>query len=101
MVGLIIAFKNYKAPLGIFGSPWNGLKKNFEFFFTSQDAFRISRNTVGYALLFIAANLITAVIVALLLNEVRSEGPLKYIRLQCYYQGSYPGLSLASYLIRY
>lgn len=77
MVGLIIAFKNYKAPpLGIFGSPWNGLK-NFEFFFTSQDAFRISRNTVGYALLFIAANLITAVIVALLLNEVRSRRALK------------------------
>lgn len=77
MLGIIIAFKNYKAPKGILGSDWNGLK-NFEFFFTSQDALRISRNTVGYALTFIAVNLILAVIVALLLNEVKSRGALKF-----------------------
>ncbi len=77
MFGIIIAFKDYKAPKGILGSEWNGLK-NFEFFFTSQDAWRISRNTVGYALTFIAVNLILAVIVALLLNEVRNIKALKF-----------------------
>ena len=32
MFGVILAFKNYKVPKGIFGSPWAGVK-NFEFFF--------------------------------------------------------------------
>lgn len=76
MFGAVIAFKDYKAPKGILGSDWNGFK-NFEFFFTSQDALRITRNTVGYALLFIAVNLISAVIVALMLNEVRNRKALK------------------------
>ncbi len=77
MFGAVIAFKDYKAPKGILGSAWNGLQ-NFEFFFTSQDAWRITRNTVGYALLFIAVNLISAVIVALMLNEVRNRKALKF-----------------------
>lgn len=77
MLGIVIAFKNYKAPKGILGSSWNGLK-NFEFFFTSQDAFRISRNTVGYALTFIAVNLILAVVVALLLNEIKNKKAVKF-----------------------
>ncbi len=77
MFGIIIAFKDYKAPKGIFGSAWNGLK-NFEFFFTSQDAWRISRNTVGYALIFIVVNLTLAIVVALLLNEVRHIRALKF-----------------------
>ncbi len=77
MFGAVIAFKDYKAPKGLLGSAWNGLQ-NFEFFFTSQDAWRITRNTVGYALLFIAVNLISAVIVALMLNEVRNRKALKF-----------------------
>jgi len=77
MFGLVIAFKDYKAPKGILGSAWCGLK-NFEFFFGSQDAFRISRNTVGFALLFIAINLITGIVVALLLYEVKSQRALKF-----------------------
>ncbi|GKX28194.1 sugar ABC transporter permease [Vallitalea longa] len=77
MFGVIIAFKDYKAPKGILGSAWNGIE-NFKFFFTSQDAWRITRNTVGYALIFIAINLIAGVFVALLLYEVRSKKALKF-----------------------
>ena len=37
MTGIIVAFKNYNARAGIWGSPWAGLK-NFEFLFASSDA---------------------------------------------------------------
>ena len=47
MFGLFIAFKDINYAKGIFGSDWCGLK-NFEFFFTSQDAFRVTRNTILY-----------------------------------------------------
>ena len=52
MGGLIIAFKNYKYSLGIFGSEWVGFK-NFEFFVTSSDFVRLVRNTVGLNAIFI------------------------------------------------
>lgn len=77
MFGVIIAFKDYRNNLGIFGSKWVGLQ-NFKFFFTSQDAWRIARNTVGYGVLFIILGIIAAVFVAILLYEVRSRAALKF-----------------------
>lgn len=77
MFGIIIAFKDYRNNLGIFKSQWVGLQ-NFKFFFTSQDAWRIGRNTVGYGILFIVINLIAAVFVAILLYEIRHKIALKF-----------------------
>ena len=72
MFGIILAFKNYKVPKGIFGSEWaDPLWKNFEFFFKSQDAFRITRNTLLLNALFIVASTTCAVIFALLMYEVK------------------------------
>src|SRR3954453_5560656 len=45
MPGLILAFKNYRAPQGIWGSDWVGFK-NFEFLFSTGDAWRIIFNTI-------------------------------------------------------
>ena len=66
MIGIVLAFKNYQPRLGIFGSPWVGLK-NFEFFFTSKDAFRVLRNTVGMSVLNLAVCTFANVSVALML----------------------------------
>lgn len=77
MFGIIIAFKDYRNNLGIFGSKWVGLD-NFKFFFTSQDAWRIGRNTVGYGLLFIVLGIISAVFVAILLYEIKNRIALKF-----------------------
>lgn len=77
MAGVVVAFKDYRNNLGIFGSKWVGLK-NFEFFFTSQDAARIFRNTIGYGIAFIILGLVCAVFIALLLYEIRSRAWLKY-----------------------
>ena len=76
MFGIIVAFKNYRFDRGFFGSDWNGIN-NFKFFFTSQDAFRITRNTVGLNLLFIVAGLIASVVFALMANEVTRRSLLK------------------------
>lgn len=77
MFGLIIAFKNYSYDKGIFGSPWAGLD-NFKFFFTSQDAFRVTRNTLLYNGAFIIVGLFAAVVVAIMLNEVGKRAVKTY-----------------------
>ncbi len=76
MFGIVLAFKDYKVPQGIFGSPWVGLE-NFRFFFESQDAFRVIRNTLGLNLLFIAAGIFFGVLFALLMFEVKRRSHVK------------------------
>lgn len=50
---------------------WVGLK-NFEFFFASQNAFRVTFNTIYLNLLYILSGTVASVLLALLLNELRS-----------------------------
>ncbi len=76
MFGVVIAFKDYRFDLGIFGSKWVGFK-NFEFLFQSQDFVRIVRNTLGLNALFIVLGLIFAVTFALLMFELRSRRAVK------------------------
>jgi putative aldouronate transport system permease protein len=71
MPGILIAFKNYKFNLGIYGSPWVGLK-NFQYLFASGVAGRILLHTVVFNGLFILTNLVVSIALALLFNEVRS-----------------------------
>lgn len=67
--GLVVAFKQYHAKKGIFGSDWVGLK-NFEYLFTTNDAFVITRNTILYNLTFIVVNTVMAITVAIILSEL-------------------------------
>ncbi|QUI25760.1 sugar ABC transporter permease [Vallitalea pronyensis] len=76
MGGLLLAFKDYKYNKGIFGSAWVGFK-NFEFLFTSQDLFRIMRNTVSYAVAFIIIGNICAIAIALMLFEIKKRSRVK------------------------
>lgn len=74
--GIIIAFKSFNPNKGIWGSAWNGLK-NFEFFFTSQDATRVIRNTLSYSFAFLILDVICGVLVAVLFYNLRSKKALK------------------------
>ena len=77
MFGAVMAFKDYTYRSGIFGSPWAGLR-HFEYFFTSNDAVRVLRNTVLYNLWFmILIGVVGGAIVALLLYEVKSRMAVK------------------------
>jgi putative aldouronate transport system permease protein len=70
MSGIIIAFKNFKASQGLWSSEWVGFK-NFEFLFTTDVAWRITRNTLTLNFIFIITTVLGSIALALLLNEVR------------------------------
>lgn len=77
MPGAVIAFKEYRFGKGgflasILESDWVGFK-NFEFLFTAQDAFIITRNTVLYNLVFIILGLICSVSMAIILHELTNK----------------------------
>lgn len=72
MAGLVMAFKRINWAKGIWASPWNGLK-NFKYLFKTNDAWIITRNTIGYNLVFIVLTMVISVAVAILLNEVRNK----------------------------
>ena len=78
MFGIVLAFKNYKVPKGILGSAWvDPWYKNFDFLLTSQDAYRITRNTLGLNILFIVVCTITSVVFALIMFEVKKAYQVK------------------------
>ena len=77
MGGLILAFKNYSARKGIWGSNWAGLK-NFKFLFATQDAWTITRNTLCYNIAFIILGTILSVTIAILLSEVKAKAAKFY-----------------------
>ena len=72
MAGLIVAFKNFSAKKGIWGSDWAGLK-NFKFLFQTEDAWVITRNTLLYNIAFIFLGTVLAITIAILLSEIRSK----------------------------
>ena len=72
MGGLVLAFKQFNAQKGIWGSDFIGLT-NFEFLLKNKSLPMILRNTIGYNLLFIFLNLVVGVLLSLLIVEIRSE----------------------------
>ncbi len=72
MGGLVIAFKKINFNSGIWKSPWVGFK-NFEYLFKTSDAWIITRNTLLYNTVFIFLNTVICVMLAILLNEIRSK----------------------------
>ncbi|NOU72262.1 ABC transporter permease subunit [Paenibacillus sp. LMG 31458] len=77
MFGTIIAFKNINYAKGIWKSDWVGFK-NFEYLFSTSDAFIITRNTLLYNTVFIVITLICSVSLAIMLNEVRKQLAKKF-----------------------
>ena len=77
IAGMFIAFKNVSFSLGIFKSKWVGFK-NFEFLFKSKDAAIILRNTLLYNLTFIIIGTSVAILVALLICELKESRLAKF-----------------------
>ena len=72
MFGIQIAFRQYNAAQGVYGSPWCGFK-NFEFLTRTKDAWIMIRNTVLYNVVFIILGTVLAVATAIILNEIRNK----------------------------
>lgn len=77
MVGLQIAFKDYKYNLGIWKSPLIGFK-NFKFLFKTGDAWIMIRNTLAYNVVWILLGVVVGVGSAILLNEIISKRAKKF-----------------------
>ncbi len=72
MTGVIMAFENYSYRGGMFGSPFVGLQ-NFRFLFSSGAAWRITRNTLLYNIVFISVDIVFQVSFAVMLSEMTSR----------------------------
>jgi putative aldouronate transport system permease protein len=79
LVGVWVAFTDYRVRRGIFGSEFVGLR-NFEFLFATDTAVRATVNTVVLNVLFIVGGTVMALFLAWLLFEVYTS------RLTRYYQ---------------
>jgi putative aldouronate transport system permease protein len=73
MFGVVIAFKKINYRIGILRSPFVGFE-NFRFLFATTDAFRITRNTILYNLLFIFCDVFFAIAIAVLMREIWQPG---------------------------
>lgn len=83
MGGIVMAFQKFVPAKGIFHSKWVGWK-NFSFIFSMPDSWDVIRNTLVIAILKIVCGLVVPVIVALLLNEVRSKSYKRTIQTLIY-----------------
>lgn len=95
MAGLSIAFRNVNYTKGIWKSDWCGLA-NFKYLFATKDAWVITRNTIGYNLLFIVLQTVMAIAIALFLNEVKSKFWNRFFRPRCCCLTCFPTSSLAT-----
>lgn len=84
MVGLVIAFKDYKFADGIWGSVWVGLE-NFRFLFGTDQAWRITRNTLLMNSIFIATGTVASLTIAILMNEVYTSRVSKYYQTMLFF----------------
>lgn len=83
MYGLQIAFKNFIATKGIWGSPWVGFK-HFERFFESYYFWALIKNTLGISLLSLIFGFPAPIILALLINETRHRLFKRFVQTVTY-----------------
>ncbi|WP_246067230.1 ABC transporter permease [Paenibacillus koleovorans] len=83
MYGILIAFKEYKVSRGIWGSPWVGFKY-FEMFFTSPSFSQLLRNTLTLSLYDFLASFSFPIVLALMLNEIKSMAFKKFVQTVTY-----------------
>ncbi len=84
MFGLVIAFKDYRFANGIWGSAWVGFD-NFRFLFGTDNAWRITRNTLGMNTLFILTGTVVSLTIAILMNEVYTSRLSKYYQTMLFF----------------
>ncbi|MEC0238709.1 ABC transporter permease subunit [Paenibacillus dokdonensis] len=68
--GWTMAFQNYKPARSFGEQTWVGFK-HFKFLFTDDNFLRVLRNTLGMSLINLVLGFVTAIILALLLNEIK------------------------------
>ena len=83
MYGVLLAFKDYRIVKGVLGSPWVGLKY-FREFLSNPYSYKLIRNTVVLRVYQLLFGLPAPVVLALLLNELRSEKFKRFVQTASY-----------------
>ncbi len=79
MFGLVLAFKDFRYNLGIFGSEWVGFD-NFKYLFEVRTLHNLVKNTVGYNIVFIFLGMAVAVAMAICLYRIKSHIGIKVLQ---------------------
>lgn len=79
LTGWSMAFQDFKPGLSTFEQKWVGLK-HFKFLFSNPIFLRDIRNTLAMSLLNLVLGYITAIVLALLLNEIKNVGFKKIVQ---------------------
>jgi len=81
--GVQIAFKDFKAVDGIWGSAWCGFK-HFRRFFSSSQFWPLIRNTLGLSFLQILLGFPMPILLAIMLNQVKNQKFRKFAQSVLY-----------------
>lgn len=79
MYGVQIAFKDFKAADGIWGSAWCGFK-HFKRFFSSSQFWPLIKNTLGLSFLQILLGFPIPILLSVMLNQVRNQKYRKFVQ---------------------
>lgn len=83
MVGILMAFEDYKPSKGLFGSTWVGMRNFVELFTGDQFPLAI-RNTCAMALLNLTFGFLAPVILGLLISQLRSKKGSRVVQTVTY-----------------
>ncbi|WP_409345477.1 ABC transporter permease [Paenibacillus sp. MBLB4367] len=83
MYGIQIAFKEFIATKGIFGSPWVGFE-HFERFFNSYQFWTVINNTIGLSVYGLVVSFPLPILLALLLNQLVSQRFKRFVQTVTY-----------------
>lgn len=81
--GWLMAFQDYKPKNGLFHSTFVGLAK-FQQLFSDDTFIRVIRNTLAMGVINLIVTFVMAIVFAILLNEVRSNGGKKTVQTISY-----------------
>ena len=90
MLGVQIAFKDFKPTKGIWGSPWASSRgqvnvfKHFQRFLRSSYSLQIIGNTISLSLYSLLAKFPCCLLLALMMNELRSTKLKKTVQVVTY-----------------
>ena len=84
MYGILIAFKNFNAVQGVWGSAWVGLKY-FNSFFHDPMAFNVLKNTLLLGVYTLLWTFPAPIILALLFNELKSKRFKRIVQTVSYF----------------
>lgn len=83
LIGWLMAFQNFKPVKGIFGSEFIGMAK-FQRLFSDATFLRVIRNTLAMGVINLVVTFFMAILFAILLNELKSQGGKKVVQTISY-----------------